>query len=181
MYATLTVSHRLDVARPEVVRRLERVFGRNDPDALAASVIMRSSPESLVHYSVVNASFGLYCCVVSDREVMVVVEPRGMYSRQACKVVWAGVRRAFGGQRVRLDDATLVDVSSAEGVLHGRVGLGAQLRRASVYQPIVVGLATAPIVAAVLVVLALRGQSPPQTAYLAGGPGVVNALWFIGV
>src|SRR5207247_1580687 len=109
MYANLTVSHRLDVARAEVVRKLERVFGRNDPGVVATSVVMRSSPTSLIHYSVANASFALYCCVVSDREVMVVVEPRGMYSRRACQVVWGGVSRALGGRRVKLEDAALVD------------------------------------------------------------------------
>ena len=57
----------------------------------------------------------------------------------------------------------------------------AQLRRAAIYQPIFVGIGTAAIMAGVIYLLGLRGQSQPQTAYLAIVPGVVNAAWFFGM
>ncbi len=185
MYANLTVSHKLDVARDEVVHRFVQVFGTNNPNAAAASVVMKSTPQDVIDYAVLNASFGLYCCIVSDREVQVFVEPQGTDSRRTCQRAWNGVRRALRRREirvgVRLEDAALVDSSSAEELLHGRVGLGAQLRRSAIYQPIFVGLVTSAIIAGVIALLSLRGQSPPQTAYLAVISGIVNAVWFVGV
>lgn len=162
------------------MRRIERVFGASDPRVVSDSIVMKSSPIDLVDYAAANASFGLYCCVVSDREIMVVIEPRGRDSRSTCQVAWGGIRRALG-RRVKLVSAALVDPVSAEEVLHGRVGLGAQLRRSAIYQPIIVGSTTAIITAGLIYLLGLRGQNPPQTAYLAAIPGIVNAVWFLGV
>src|SRR5438105_6125867 len=136
MHANLSVKHtaegrdRVQEEQPgnpepgQLVERLEKVFGVNNPDAMRSSVVLHADPDlrDEVVYSTTNARFRLFCFIITDQDVQFLIEPRGRRIRETIGMAWAGIRRAFYDRQLTLTEAALVDTSTEEEFEHGRVG-----------------------------------------------------------
>lgn len=172
MRAELTISHRAG----GLIDALQEAFGDHEEEVLQTSALAAKSPNSASAIAYAARGPGLVVMAwPTPRRTHLFVESSEGRLRKAAEDVWRVIHGSASELKPELDSLVLLDEGSNDEIALAAVGLRDNIRRAEIMGPIVIGLATALVIA-----VAIGSFDAPVSLAIGSVPAFVAAVLALG-